>query len=214
MTLLDQHPTTRPARPTDRGPAVRILAEAFQDDPVMAWIAPDPAERRRLLPALFDLFVGALARHEEIHVVPTADVLAGVALWAPPGVDAIHPDDEDVFVARVGATAGPHMSRLGTTMEMLGAVTPAEPAWFLQFMAVDPVVQGMGLGSAALRAVLARADAAGQPAFVEATSPRNRALYLRHGFRDTSEIALPGGPTVYAMWREPVLTSAPPPAID
>lgn len=210
MTLLDQHPATRPARPIDRDAAVRVLAEAFQDDPVLAWMVPEPVERRRVLGPVFDLFVGAFARHDETHVVPTADVVAAVALWAPPGVEAIHPDDEEVFSTRMEAIAGEHMARLAICTEMMAEAHPEEPAWYLQFLAVDPLVQGMGLGSVALREVLARADAAGQPAYLEATSARNRAFYLRHGFRDVGEIALPGGPTMHAMWREPVITVGPP----
>lgn len=203
MTLLDRHPSTRPARSTDRDVVVRVLAEAMLHDPVTAWMVPDLGDRRRLVGPFFDLFVGAFSRHEETHVVSTADVVAGVALWAPPGVEPVHPDDEEAFATRLAAVTGPHLGRVEAAMEMLAALQPEEPAWFLQLLAVDPVVQGMGLGSIALGAVLARADAAGQPAVLQATSPRNRALYLRHGFRDVGAVALPGGPTVHGMWREP-----------
>lgn len=88
-------------------------------------------------------------------------------------------------------------------MELLAGSHPDEPAWYLQFLAIDPVVQGLGLGTRALRGVLERADAAGEAAYLEATSERNRALYLRHGFHDIGQIALPDGPTLHAMWRDP-----------
>ena len=69
--------------------------------------------------------------------------------------------------------------------------------------AIQPAVQGLGLGSALMRATLVGVDAAGEPAYLEATSPDNRRLYERHGFEVVRELPLPGGPSLYAMWREP-----------
>jgi hypothetical protein len=46
--------------------------------------------------------------------------------------------------------------------------------------------------------------AEGTPAYLEASSARNRALYERHGFEVTEELSLPkGGPPIWLMWREP-----------
>ena len=43
------------------------------------------------------------------------------------------------------------------------------------------------------------------PAYLEASSPRNRALYERHGFAVTEEFFLgKGSPPLWRMWREPV----------
>ena len=55
-----------------------------------------------------------------------------------------------------------------------------------------------------MRTVLDRADDEGMPAYLEATSERNRALYLRHGFEDLEKVHWPGGgPPLWLMWREP-----------
>ncbi|MDP9345553.1 MAG: GNAT family N-acetyltransferase, partial [Actinomycetota bacterium] len=44
----------------------------------------------------------------------------------------------------------------------------------------------------------------GLPAYLEASSPRNRALYERHGFSVTEELKLPrNGPPLWLMWRDP-----------
>jgi len=41
-----------------------------------------------------------------------------------------------------------------------------------------------------------------RPAYLHAGSPRNRDLYLRHGFRLTAEVRHPfGGPPLWRMWR-------------
>jgi ribosomal protein S18 acetylase RimI-like enzyme len=60
-----------------------------------------------------------------------------------------------------------------------------------------------GLGSALLAQVLARVDADGMPAYLESSSERNLAWYGRHGFEVTGEVAIPGGPRIWPMWREP-----------
>jgi hypothetical protein len=45
--------------------------------------------------------------------------------------------------------------------------------------------------------ILSRCDEHGLPAYLEASSPRNRALYERHGFAVVEEMRLPrGGPAL------------------
>ena len=80
---------------------------------------------------------------------------------------------------------------------------PVEPHWYLGFLGVQPAVQGSGLGSALLRATLIGVDEAHHAAYLEATSPQNRRLDERHGFEVVRELPLPGGPSLFAMWRSP-----------
>ncbi|MDY7103556.1 MAG: GNAT family N-acetyltransferase [Actinomycetota bacterium] len=187
----------------DRAGLNRVLAAAFLDDPVFRWLVPDDEERAPLLVPLFDLFADAFARHGETHVAAVGGTASGAAMWSPPGVAPVHPDDEPALGEGMAAVCGPHMERMAICLEIFEAAHPREPAWFLQFLGVDPAAQGLGLGSALLRATLARADAAGEAAYLEATSDRNRALYERHGFRCIGELPLPDGPVTYAMWRDP-----------
>jgi len=82
---------------------------------------------------------------------------------------------------------------------------PSRPRHFyLAFVGVEPASQGQGLGSRLLFPVLSEADAAGAAAYLEASTPRSRALYERHGFKVVQEMRLPlGGPALWRMWREP-----------
>ena len=75
--------------------------------------------------------------------------------------------------------------------------------YYLNLLGVDPAHHGRGFGSALLAATLRRCDAESSPAYLEATSPRNRRLYARHGFEVVGEIALLDGPSLWRMWREP-----------
>ena len=55
-----------------------------------------------------------------------------------------------------------------------------------------------------LAPVLQRCDREGVPAYLEASTVRNRALYERQGFAVTEEFVLGrGAPTQWHMWREP-----------
>jgi hypothetical protein len=55
-----------------------------------------------------------------------------------------------------------------------------------------------------MRPVLERCDRDRVPAYLEASSPRNRALYERHGFEVMEECRYADdGPPLWRMWREP-----------
>jgi GNAT superfamily N-acetyltransferase len=67
----------------------------------------------------------------------------------------------------------------------------------------EPGAQGHGLGGALLAHTLRLADAAGEPAYLEASSTRSRVLYERHGFEVTGELSVDGSPPMWPMWRAP-----------
>ena len=131
--------------------------------------------------------------------------MVGGAVWAPPEGWRVPPT--------VAVRQAPSMVRvfgrqlalaLRTRLRMEGRHPPKPPHWYLAIMGVDPQWQGRGLGSKLMRPALETLDAQGMPAYLEASTPRSRALYERHGFAVTGEFNLPaGGPTLWQMWREP-----------
>ena len=93
---------------------------------------------------------------------------------------------------------------LRARLRMEGRHPRRPPHWYLAIMGVDPQWQGRGIGSKLMRPALEVLDAEGMPAYLEASTPRSRALYERHGFAVTGEFNLPsGGPTLWQMWRDP-----------
>ena len=81
---------------------------------------------------------------------------------------------------------------------------PVEPRHYLPVAGAEPQWQGRGLGTALMRPVLERCDDEQLPAYLEATSPRNRALYERRRFQVTGQLAVgPGSPPAWRMWRTP-----------
>ncbi len=199
--MADEAPVARPANAADRQQLVEVLADAFADDPVFVYMLPPDLRRREArLRGFFHLEV---PRSERLGGAwKTADG-AGAAIWYPPDQwrastwEALR---QAPAVLRVFGRQLPLASRALTTMQ---AHHPQQPHWYLYYLATVPGRQGTGIGSALLRPILRRCDEEGSPAYLEATSERNRALYRRHGFEDRDEYVLPNGPPLYRMWREP-----------
>jgi GNAT superfamily N-acetyltransferase len=64
---------------------------------------------------------------------------------------------------------------------------------YLLIIGTDPDRQRQGLGGLLIEYMQARARSLGQPLWLEASNPRAKALYLRHGFEEVEEIVLGQG---------------------
>jgi ribosomal protein S18 acetylase RimI-like enzyme len=81
---------------------------------------------------------------------------------------------------------------------------PTESHYYALAIGVDEGQQGKGVGTLLMNEMLAQADAAGMPSYLESTNERNNPLYERLGFEVTETIVLPhGGPRMWCMWRKP-----------
>lgn len=194
-------PTARTAAAHERRVLRDVLARAFWDDPVMAWLLPDERDRYARLRSFYAMELAAYARKGEVL---TTDDLGVAALWAPPGTWKSTPV-ELARVAHHGVRAfGRRLGKGMRAMEAFDRVHPAEPHWYLAIIGADPGRRGSGAGRAVIEAVLERCDAAGLPAYLESSKGENLTYYERFGFRVTSEEHLPeGGPRFWPMWRDP-----------
>jgi GNAT superfamily N-acetyltransferase len=174
-----------------------VLAEAFFEDPVLGWLMPDDSKRRARLRRFFaiELRHVALARG---RVWTTSD-LTGAALSLPPGTWRVPPRATLLEGTAFGVHL-PRAARLGAAMELRHV---REPHYYVRDVGVHPDMQGKGLGSALLRPTLDRCDREGLPAYLEASSERNAALYERLGFQLTGELRVGGSPPLRLMLRPP-----------
>jgi ribosomal protein S18 acetylase RimI-like enzyme len=194
----------RKARTGDHAAIATALAAAFHADPVFRWLTPDDEQRRHILPTFFDLAIDIFRRHDDIWCIGEDGGVAGGAIWSPAGVDPMDEADGERFVSRCAELAGPEASRWEDVIALLDENHPHHADHdYLWLLGVMPDQQGQGHGNAMLRAVLDQGDRDGVPAYLEATSRENVRLYERHGFRVTGELAVTGGPSLWAMWREP-----------
>jgi GNAT superfamily N-acetyltransferase len=210
MTITD--PTTEPitdpiirsirrAGATDVHALATTVAAGFFDDPVTQWLLPDVDQRRQVVVPMFALYIAPYLRNGEAYLTAGGE---GAAVWLPPGRELMTQEEEDALGDALAVLAGDAIERFGQLAGTFAEHHPDGPLYYCQFLSTVPELQGRGIGSALLRDALRRADDEGVPAYHEATSPRNRALYERHGYVAVGELTLPdGGPTLWGMWREP-----------
>jgi GNAT superfamily N-acetyltransferase len=195
-----QQPHVVAAGPADLMALRQLIADAFAGLAPSRWLIADPAERRRVFPGYFQLYLEQALACGLVHC--TADRTA-VALWLPggPGAPGLPPGHG----AALAAATSPFTGRFACFDATLDARHPAGTAHsHLAILAVRPDRQRHGLGTVLLRDRHQVLDREGMPAYLEASDWGTRALYLRHGYDDLGPpIQLPGGPMMYPMWREP-----------
>jgi ribosomal protein S18 acetylase RimI-like enzyme len=180
------------------------LADAFRDDPVFEFLVPaDVSNRDARMVTFFTSIARSYLRRDK-HAYIAGDGRGG-ALWAAPGSWRLPPSE---IVRETPATMKAFGRNLPKALRLLTQVEglhPKEPHhWYLGYLGTRCDSQGMGIGSAMLREVLAQADDTRTPAYLESSNERNLTLYERNGFRVVEEIkALGSGPSIYRMWRDP-----------
>jgi GNAT superfamily N-acetyltransferase len=180
----------------DRQRGVASLTLAFASDPVMRWAWPDAHRYATYWPRFAEAFGGAA--FDDGTAYGLEDCLA-VALWMRPGVE---PDEETAMRVMGESLDEQTLEDVNSLFEQMGELHPSAEVWYLPLIGVDLVAQGRGLGSALLRHTLATCDSHGLPAYLEATNPRNRDLYARHGFDVVEVIQAGSSPPIWAMLRE------------
>ncbi len=192
----------READPADVAGISRALGAAFADDPVMSWLINDAARRPGVLAGNFRLLLEEIwLEHEATY---TTVGTAGAAIWDPPGKWSVSIPRQIGLLPRALRVWGRRLPRALLTLAKLERGHPTRSHYYLAVLGVEPESQGRGLGSALMFPILHRCDADGVPAYLEASSPRNRALYELHGFEVTREFQVgSGAPPVWGMWRDP-----------
>ena len=198
--LLNGAAHPRRASDYDAAPLSRLLAAAFQTDPVFDWIARPGHKRAGALEQFF--FWLLRTRAIPFGEVWTSEGVA--AVWLPPDAPASPGGFFEqlkllpIFVRLCGFPRLARGSAMGDAMEKSH---PHDSHFYLAFIAVAPRHQGMGLGSAMMQATLKRVDESGAAAYLENSNPKNARLYERSGFAARRNIAPPGAPPLIAMWR-------------
>jgi predicted N-acetyltransferase YhbS len=177
----------------DKKAISKVLATAFEADPVVRWLLPNTGRDARMFRALATY----------LHAAPgCADIAldngepVGGALWDPPN-HHLSLRQGLMGAAVLWSALGSGMRR-GVALERAFArARPAGQFWYLaQIGASAP---GRGVGSALLER---RLEAIEGPAYLESSNVKNVPLYQRFGFDVAEEISLPeDGPTLRTMLR-------------
>ena len=185
------------AAPADVNRLKAVMAEAFFEDPIFGWLMPDDTKRAARLRRYFAIELRHFALAHG-RVWTTGD-LVGAALSLPPGAWRA-----PLRVTLLeGSAFGVHLSRAAKMGAAIEWRHVREPHYYVRDVGVLPAMQGRGLGRALLGPTLRRCDKEGLPAYLEASSERNAALYARLGFKLIDELRVGGSPPLRLMLRPP-----------
>ncbi len=177
------------------------LADAFVNDPVFTFLRPGRLRQEVRLRAM-------LAVEIELYVLPN-----GGTVWTTSGYDGavaeLPPGAWEMPKSATGKETLKWMwayrTRLPRAIRVQRAMAKRhlrEPHFYVRTVGVRTALQGQGVGSMLMQRTLERADSAGLPTYIEASSERSAALYERLGFVHMGVFELPeGGPPVWPMRR-------------
>lgn len=203
--------TVRRPEPAELPAVAAAYAAANLHDPVLSWVIDDAEARRRFTvdspPEATVAYIDGILRSGELLMAEDASgAVAGISLWewidhtGGNGTPGLRDPEGAQFIEHA---YGPYADRMKLLIDLTGQRIPKTGAfWYLLNIVVGPERRGQGIGGAILHEKLGRLDAANLPAYLEASSPRNRRLYERAGFTGLGDpIDLPGGPRLQPMWR-------------
>lgn len=196
----DSRPQPREAVASEWTQLVHALALAFEDDPVIEFIFPDPQGRLGRLKRFYALTIPRLADHGRMT---TVDGVPGAAIWqapSPPGPQRL---GQAWLLARLVWVLGRRSGAVMQLGEMMERHHLREPHWYLGFLGTAPAHQGRGFGSAMMDPVLSLCDEQGMVGYLESSKEQNIPFYERHGFAVTGEIQIASGLKLWPMRREP-----------
>ena len=217
----------RPAHPAgaDARGVAALLARAFHDDPMMAWVVPDAARRPAFLRALFAANLRAARRAGLVdrHAGGAGDGAAGVdatgagagdgpgpagaAIWLAPGRFPMKRwrmllSGHLLLPLRLDLTGWRRLARVNRYALMLHHRTAPGPHWYLHGLGVEPARQRRGVGDALIALGTGRADRDRLPCYLETAVESTLPLYERHAFRvEIRGRVRPDGPPIWAMLR-------------
>src|SRR5579863_3628189 len=138
----------RVANQADARPLAASLARAFYDDPVMSFLVPHEATRRRRVASFFD---AALTIQHLPHGATYTDTdRSGGALWDPPGHWQMRVSQILRGSVKMVRAFGLNVPRALHVLSTIERQHPRAPHWYLAVLGTDPIHQGKGIGSALL----------------------------------------------------------------
>lgn len=193
----------RKVAPADLARVADVMGRAFDDDPVLNFVAKQDARRSERIRMMMDLGLRKLTfPFGETYV---AEGFEGAALWNPPnGRPHGLLNDLSMLPAMVRVAGASRLPHVIGALQMMDKKHPRKPHYYLLGIGVEPELQGRGIGTQLMAPVLERADREGMPAYLESSKEKNLPLYQRNGFEVVERVDLPrGGPSAWLMWREP-----------
>jgi ribosomal protein S18 acetylase RimI-like enzyme len=163
--------------------AVGVAARALRDDPDWMAVSDDPLVR---LEMLYSMFAGSL-EGARVAGVRRGDCILGVASAVEPGrcVGARLPPEARTLESP--SQDASDSDRLMHFRSILAAHDLDEPHWHVGPVAVEPGLQSMGMGRAAMSLLCEEFDEHARVAWLKTAKPKNVRFYMGLGFEVVEE---------------------------
>ena len=181
------------------GDAIGVLSRGMRDNPNnVAAFGPDPRRRERCLVRLFGGLFGTMSSQQPLCALD-GEALVGVTGVAPPG--SCQPTfGERARIAPSILAAGPRSALRVLRWTGAWAQRDAkEPHVHLGPLAVEPRLQGQGIGSRILAEHCSTLDEERQLGYLETDKAENVVLYERFGYRVLGEVKIIGVPNWFML---------------
>jgi ribosomal protein S18 acetylase RimI-like enzyme len=196
-TAVNLEEAPRPLAVGDVDRAARSLARAFAwHEPWGDWAMPDPSDREQ---RIFDRFKSDLLDRFIPHGECWTIGGFSATIWIPPGVDELASRRSETDYVTFGERAD--AMRAGD--ELIASLKPDSEHWYLDTIATEPELHGLGFGGRLLDHDLAIRDASGDACALDTHTPDNVGFYGRRGFEVIGEGRLSPDLAVYMMFRPP-----------
>lgn len=204
---MNQASTYRLLSMRDVEPAARVIAQAFIDDPLCAYMLPLKMTRAKTLYKFFRVMGEIAIKNKSVFGI--GEPLQGVAYWRVPGSQGM-----SVSLKSLGSLLPLLFTfypigyfRARRVLEKIDAMHDQyanKPHFYLDNIGVLASARGQGLSSRLIRPFLERADQQKVIAYTDTVTRANVPLYEHFGFECVEEAPIPGtGITVWAL-RRPV----------
>jgi ribosomal protein S18 acetylase RimI-like enzyme len=181
--------------------AAGVTARGMRDNPMcIGVLGDDPRHRLRMLNRSF--LADLDSKKQAPLVAVRGNHVVGVAGIAPPGTCRMSFVDTLKLFPRVRPTRLGDVLRTFRWMHEWEIRDISEPHCHLGPVAVEPGLQGMGVGSQLLQQFTERMDAERQVSYLETDKPTNVLFYERFGFETIDEAEVLGAHNWF-MRREP-----------
>ncbi|MDC2964348.1 GNAT family N-acetyltransferase [Gammaproteobacteria bacterium] len=195
-----QQPLVHEAKIADKKKILSTACLAFGSDPFTRWIMPEAQSYLDNYQDLVDIYCCEKSLQESTTFV--IEGCSGAAIWLPPGVFG---DTQEISG---WISQNVREQRIETLEKVLDELDKYHPktnrCWYLALLAVDPALQGIGLGSIMMMHVNRLLDNTGSQGYLESSNAKNISLYQRHGYEVMGEIKVGDCPVVTPMLREPM----------
>lgn len=177
-----------------------VLGRAFVAEPMVCWPFGEGGDVEEKCIRTFEYFLEELIG---LGIVWEAGDALGASIWFSPD-DRATWEAAQIHDRRIDVLTDDDGARYDAFWDWVDARIPAEPAWHLDSIGVEPSIQGRGIGTALMEHGLERARESGVAVVLETAQERNVPYYERFGFRTVEDADAPGdGPHVWFMRWEP-----------